>query len=50
MPAYAFGLTGIASKATDTKSSTPQASSATPSKKWQATMEEASMQPKGRGQ
>lgn len=33
-----------------TQSSTPQASSVTPSKKWQAITKEARMQPKGRGQ
>lgn len=47
---YVFGLTGMACMTTDAKSSTPQASSVIPSKKWQATTKKARMRPIGRGQ
>lgn len=43
-------LTGMACKTADAGSSTPQATSVNPSKKWQATTKEARLQPTGRGQ
>lgn len=46
---YVFGLTGLAFKTTDAGSSTLQATSVNPSKKWQATTKEARLQPTGRG-